>query len=87
MTEKKHEPLMVSPLDALAYAVGTALYEAVSTKVITTEQAEHLEKRANEMHLALIHGDVLTKQEDGTYKVTPRDEYFVDDGTLTIGGE
>lgn len=87
MTDKLKDALVVTPFTAMAYAVGATLYEAIATKLITAEQAQALESRANELYVALLDGKVLTKQDDDTYIIASRETIKPDDTVLTIGGE
>lgn len=80
--DKDENVLGISPQHVTAYAVYMALQEGVASGMISQEAADFVQTRGDEIILLLLAGVVLTKQDDGTYKPTPRE---ADNGPLVIG--
>ena len=62
----------ITPREVVSYAASLAIKEAVAKGIITAEAEAFLVRRADEMILSLFSGDVLTIQDDGTYKSEPQ---------------
>lgn len=80
--DKDENVLGISVQNVTAYGVYMALQEGVAKGILSQEAAKFVQDRGDEIISLLLSGAVLTKQDDGTYKPTPRE---ADNGPLVIG--
>lgn len=64
----------IRPAAAVGYAISLTLSEAVANKLIDYDTMIKLTNRADSMYDALLRGDVLDPQPDGTVKIRKRPE-------------
>lgn len=79
---------MIEPHEVSAYAVTVALAEQVAKGTITPDLLLEISLRADELAQALLRGQVLSKNANGTYEVKPVEGTLVpgnDEDTLVIG--
>lgn len=97
MSELKYKG--ISPNTALNWAVSMALSEAVVLKLFDYDTMIKLSSRADDLYQALMRGDMVEPQPDGTMKIrkrpplTKEDEAALlaegqdEDDTLVLGGK
>ena len=80
----------IPPSQALSYAVGSAINEAVARGLITSSAADWLMQRSDDFHKGLMMGKTLAKQPNGVYllidsTVEAKRDALETEGTLIIG--